>query len=252
MPATPSGRSIARAACSVSNAALRRRYADAVGSELTTADDYTADGPRPAGDVLGTALRAWARRRAVHRRAVRRRAARPALLRQRLQPDRHRRRRRAGLAVFSNEVTDLRRSEDAARQRQAELTHVLRLLDDGRDGGRPGARDQPAAGGDRQLRAAAARRRLRADPASRRRGAAGARQHRRRGAARRRGHPPPAPAGAQGAAAPRGGRRQRADRRGGAPGRARRPRQARRRASRTFRAALPRCSATPSRSSRWC
>jgi signal transduction histidine kinase len=32
-----------------------------------------------------------------------------------------------GLAIFSSDVTERRRAEDAARQRQAELTHVLRL-----------------------------------------------------------------------------------------------------------------------------
>src|SRR4029078_7487650 len=33
----------------------------------------------------------------------------------------------AGLAIFSSEVTELRLSEEATRQRQAELTHVQRL-----------------------------------------------------------------------------------------------------------------------------
>ena len=71
----------------------------------------------------------------------------------------------AGLAIFSSEVTELRRSEEAARQRQAELTHVQRLSTLGEmAAGLAHEINQPLAAIVNYARGCA--RRLRADPTS--------------------------------------------------------------------------------------
>ncbi len=148
----------------VSNAAVRSRYADAIGRELTTPEDYTTvvrdqlatywaplyarglagerfhdemslDGPRGRRDFIN--------------------AFNPIVIDGVVE----------GLAVFSSEVTELRRSEEAARQRQAELTHVQRLSTLGEmAAGLAHEINQPLAAIVNYARGCA--RRLRADPTS--------------------------------------------------------------------------------------
>ncbi|MFN8643840.1 MAG: PrsW family glutamic-type intramembrane protease [Candidatus Binatia bacterium] len=110
----------------LSNAALRRRYADALGRELDAAQDY----PQQAREQLATYWAPlYARALAGERfrdeqivdgaagRRIFENAFNPIVIDGVV----------AGVAVFSSETTELRRSEEAARQRQAELTHVQRL-----------------------------------------------------------------------------------------------------------------------------
>ncbi|HSP98554.1 MAG TPA: ATP-binding protein [Candidatus Dormibacteraeota bacterium] len=148
----------------VSNAAVRRRYAAAVGGELTAADDY----PAVVREQLATYwaplyARGLAGERFTDEQIVdgprgRRyfvNAFNPIVIDGMV----------AGLAVFSNEITDLRRSEEAARQRQAELTHVQRLSTMGEmAAGLAHEINQPLSAIVNYARGCA--RRLRADPAS--------------------------------------------------------------------------------------
>ena len=110
----------------LSNAVLRRRYAEALGSELRPSQEYpeaareqlaTYWGPLYARGLAGERFRdeqvvdgPSGRRTFIN-------AFNPIVIDGAV----------AGLAVFSSEVTELRRSEEEARQRQAELTHVQRL-----------------------------------------------------------------------------------------------------------------------------
>ena len=127
-----------------------------------------------------------------------------------------------GLAIFSADVTERKRAEEAARQHQAELTHVLRLSTMGEmAAGLAHEINQPLAAIVNYAQGCG--RRLRAQPGRGRRRAAGDRRHRRRGAARRRDHPPLAQPGAQGGAAAGLDRPQRGGRRGRAAARSRRP-----------------------------
>ena len=96
-----------------------------------------------------------------------------------------------GATVFSKEITEQQAGRGPGAPTPGRAGARAAPQHHGRDGGGAGARDQPAAGRDRQLRAgrraAPARRTtdVAATPADRRR-------HRRRGAARRRDHPPAA------------------------------------------------------------
>ena len=140
-----------RATVRVMNAATHRRLAHRHGAPTTPA---IRRGPCPAerASAVPRALRPRLRRRA--------RAARA-----------QRRRRRTGIeyfvisvhpivedgevvgaTIFSSDITDRKRAEEQARQHQAELAHVLRLSTMGEMAAGPGARDQPAARRDRQLR----------------------------------------------------------------------------------------------------
>ena len=148
----------------LSNAALRRRYAEAVGSALTTAEDYPA-AVREHLDTYWAPLyaRGLAGERFIDEQVVdgpngRRyfvNALNPIVIDGAV----------AGLAVFSNEVTELRQSEEAVRQRQAELTHVQRLSTLGEmAAGLAHEINQPLAAIVNYARGCA--RRLRADPSS--------------------------------------------------------------------------------------
>ena len=110
----------------IRNAAVRRRYADAIGAELASPEDY----PEAVREHLarywaplyarGLAGERFTDEEIVDGPQGRRyfvNAFNPIVIDGAV----------AGLAVFSSEVTELRRSEESARQRQAELTHVQRL-----------------------------------------------------------------------------------------------------------------------------
>jgi len=108
------------------NAALRRRYAEVTGSELRPGVELppavreqheTYWAPRYRRGLDGERFRDEQVVDGANGRLVYINAFNPIVIDGAV----------AGLAVFSSEVTELRRSEEAARQRQAELTHVQRL-----------------------------------------------------------------------------------------------------------------------------
>ncbi|MBX3027320.1 hypothetical protein KF840_20675 [bacterium] len=110
----------------IRNAAVRHRYAVATGSELTNPDDYPAAvrqhlaaywAPLYARGLVGERFTDEQVIDGPHGRRIFVNAFNPIVIDGEV----------AGLAVFSSEVTEQRRSEEAARQRQAELTHVQRL-----------------------------------------------------------------------------------------------------------------------------
>ena len=108
------------------NAVLRNRYAEAHGTELRPGTDLSAAAreervtywaPLYARALAGERFRVEQLDEGPRGRRVFVNAFNPIVIDGVV----------AGVAVFSNEVTELRRSEEAARQRQAELTHVQRL-----------------------------------------------------------------------------------------------------------------------------
>jgi signal transduction histidine kinase len=148
----------------VSNAAVRQRYQRAVGSELKTAEEYTAVvrehlatywAPLYARGLAGERFHDEQTTEGPTGRRYFINAFNPIIIDGAV----------AGLAIFSSEVTELRRSEEATRQRQAELTHVQRLSTLGEmAAGLAHEINQPLAAIVNYARGCA--RRLRADPTS--------------------------------------------------------------------------------------
>lgn len=110
----------------IRNAAVRRRYADALGNELPDSAEYPTVvreqlaaywAPMYARGLAGERFTDEQILEGVRGRRHFVNAFNPIVIDGVV----------AGLAVFSSEITELRRSEEAARQRQAELTHVQRL-----------------------------------------------------------------------------------------------------------------------------
>jgi signal transduction histidine kinase len=110
----------------ISNAAVRRRYAAQVGRELGSQQDHPAVvrqaivdywAPRYARGLAGERFRDEQAIEGLNGTRYYVNAFNPIVIDGEV----------AGLAVFSSDVTELRQSAAAARQRQEELTHVQRL-----------------------------------------------------------------------------------------------------------------------------